>query len=395
MRLILGRSASARDVDSARARSIALAAHASSRAQRRPRPARRLAARPRGRNRARRGRRLRDHVATRSSSAAQRSSATCCGASRSPPTAPPARSARAWAPVDTHGGATYAVLDLRAACAGAPRQLRVEYGLLFDVDGAHRSLVQIGSGAAATTAVLSAQHPSLEVEVAKLSAWSGLGRFVAEGVWHIWHGYDHLAFVLLLLVPIVLGPRGARELGARAAVGEILRVVTAFTLAHSITLALATLGVVNVPSRLIESLIALSVLIAAVLERRAESAAARCAARVLLRPRARARLCDCAARPRHGRRRDAREPRGVQSGRRGGAARGRERGDAGAVRGAARARLAAGAEVVVLDGLRRARGGVDRAAAAEVTRGARPARATRVCAPLLSAASCAAGCSPA
>src|SRR5262249_61813456 len=49
------------------------------------------------------------------------------------------------------------------------------------------------------------------------------------------------------------------------AVGEILRVVTAFTLAHSITLALATLGVVNVPSRVIESVIALSVLIAALL----------------------------------------------------------------------------------------------------------------------------------
>ena len=167
--------------------------------------------------------------------------------------------------VDSHGGATYAVLDLRAACAAAPRQLRVEYGLLFDVDGAHRSLVQIGSGAAATTAVLSGEHPSIEVEVAKLSAWSSLGRFVTEGVWHIWHGYDHLAFVLLLLVPIVLGPRGAKELGARAAVGEILRVVTAFTLAHSITLALATLGVVNVPSRVIESVIALSVLIAALL----------------------------------------------------------------------------------------------------------------------------------
>jgi hypothetical protein len=167
--------------------------------------------------------------------------------------------------VDGHGGAAYAVLDLRAACAAAPRQLRVDYGLLFDVDGAHRSLVQIGNGAAATTAVLSAEHPSIEVEVAKLSAWSGLRRFIVEGVWHIWHGYDHLAFVLLLLVPIVLGVRRAQELGVRAAAGEILRVVTAFTLAHSITLALATLGVVNVPSRLIESAIALSVLIAAVL----------------------------------------------------------------------------------------------------------------------------------
>ena len=209
------------------------------------------------------------------------------------------------------------MLDLSAACAAAPRRLRVEYGLLFDVDGAHRSLVQIGSGAAATTAVLSAEHPSIEVEVAKLSAWSSLGRFVAEGVWHIWHGYDHLAFVLLLLVPIVLGPRGGEQLGARAAVGEILRVVTAFTLAHSITLALATLGVVNVPSRVIESLIALSVLIAALLNVAPQRAASRRTARVLLRSRSRARLRERAARSRHGRRRDAREPRGLQSRRRG------------------------------------------------------------------------------
>jgi len=165
--------------------------------------------------------------------------------------------------VDVHGGATYAVLDLHAECPAAPRRLRVEYGLLFDVDGAHRSLVEISSGAAATTAVLSAEQPSLEVKVTELSAWSSLGRFIAEGVWHIWHGYDHLAFVLLLLVPIVLGARSAEELGMRAAVVEILRVVTAFTLAHSFTLALATLGLVSVSSRVIESAIALSVLIAA------------------------------------------------------------------------------------------------------------------------------------
>ena len=86
---------------------------------------------------------------------------------------------------------------------------------------------------------------------------------MTEGVWHIWHGYDHLAFVTLLVLPIVLGRQrsGSREhLSVRGAIASIASVVTAFTAAHSLTLALATLGVVSVPTRAVESAIALSVL---------------------------------------------------------------------------------------------------------------------------------------
>lgn len=66
------------------------------------------------------------------------------------------------------------------------------------------------------------------------------------GVEHIFTGYDHLAFLagLLLMTP---------------ALSSLLRVVTSFTLAHSITLALATFELVSIPSRVIESLIALSI----------------------------------------------------------------------------------------------------------------------------------------
>jgi hypothetical protein len=174
--------------------------------------------------------------------------------------------------IDRHGGTVYAVLEIEAGCAVQPHRLRVDYGLLFDIDGAHRSLVAINGGSGATTAVLSAAQSSVEVEVDSLTPAAGFARFAAEGVWHIWHGYDHLAFVLLLLVPIVFAaPRGGTPLRVADAVSsrlgdavlEILRVVTAFTAAHSITLALATLGAVSVPTRLVESAIALSVLIAA------------------------------------------------------------------------------------------------------------------------------------
>jgi HupE/UreJ protein len=167
--------------------------------------------------------------------------------------------------VDTHGGAAYAVLDLEGACPAAPRRVRVSYGLMFDVDPGHRSLVEIGAGGTTTSAVLSAEHRAIETDLASLSPWSSFARFAAEGVSHIWHGYDHLAFVALLVLPIVLGRGPGKRRSWRGASLEILRVVTAFTLAHSTTLALAALGVLDVPTRLVESAIALSVLLAAVL----------------------------------------------------------------------------------------------------------------------------------
>jgi hypothetical protein len=170
--------------------------------------------------------------------------------------------------VDRHGGAAFAVLDLQGRCPSAPRTLRVTYGLLFDVDSAHRSLLELRSGGASTTAVLSAARPAFESELGSLTPWASFTRFVTEGVWHIWHGYDHLAFVTLLVLPIVLGRqrRGSREHPTvRGAIASIASVVTAFTAAHSLTLALATLGVVSVPTSAVESAIALSVLVAALL----------------------------------------------------------------------------------------------------------------------------------
>jgi hypothetical protein len=72
------------------------------------------------------------------------------------------------------------------------------------------------------------------------------GRFVILGIRHILTGYDHLLFLFALL----LGCRSLRPM---------LIIVTAFTLAHSLTLALATFQVVNLPSRWVESFIALSI----------------------------------------------------------------------------------------------------------------------------------------
>jgi len=85
-------------------------------------------------------------------------------------------------------------------------------------------------------------------------------------VWHIWTGFDHILFLCSLLLPVVL-ERGRGRWQAvttfHPAFFEVLRIVTAFTISHSITLSLAVLGFITLPSRLIESTIAASVVIAA------------------------------------------------------------------------------------------------------------------------------------
>jgi hypothetical protein len=95
----------------------------------------------------------------------------------------------------------------------------------------------------------------------------GLASLFNLGMRHIAEGTDHLLFLLVLLLPApltVIGPRWAGFAGVRSGVLRILKIVTAFTLGHSITLALAAFGVVRLPSRPIEVLIAVSILVSAV-----------------------------------------------------------------------------------------------------------------------------------
>ena len=95
-------------------------------------------------------------------------------------------------------------------------------------------------------------------------------RYVVEGVWHIWIGIDHVLFLLslLLLAPLVPARRKVTqwrgETQIRPAVLDVLAVVTAFTVAHSITLGLSVLELLKPPADLIEPAIALSVVAAAV-----------------------------------------------------------------------------------------------------------------------------------
>jgi hypothetical protein len=170
--------------------------------------------------------------------------------------------------LDRHSDGTYAVLSLAAACPALAGSLKMRYSMLFDVDPTHRGLVQwqAAGGAAAQALVFGADSAEQSLSLAAPSGWDTLRQYVAEGVWHIWIGFDHILFLLALLLPAVLVRREGQWQGApslKAALVDVFKVVTAFTLAHSITLSLAALQIVTLPSRLVESVIAASVVLAA------------------------------------------------------------------------------------------------------------------------------------
>ncbi|MEO8656720.1 MAG: HupE/UreJ family protein, partial [Ramlibacter sp.] len=170
--------------------------------------------------------------------------------------------------LDKHSDGTYAVLALVARCDNLNQGLKAHYSLLFDVDPSHRGLVQwIAPGGAASQALIfGTESAEQSLALAPQGAWETLRQYVVEGIWHIWTGFDHILFLLSLLLPAVLVRRQQRwepAASLRGSLLEVLKVVTAFTLAHSITLSLAALQVISLPSRLVESTIALSVVVAA------------------------------------------------------------------------------------------------------------------------------------
>lgn len=168
--------------------------------------------------------------------------------------------------VDDHSDGAYAVLKFNAACPVSGGRLAIDYTLFFDLDPTHRGLARIESGGATQTAVFAPERHEQTVDLAAPSLAAQILAYVREGVWHIWIGFDHVLFLLSLLLPAVW-MRAAKQWQPAPrftpVFWEVFRVVTAFTIAHSITLGLAALGLVALPSRLVESVIAASVVLAA------------------------------------------------------------------------------------------------------------------------------------
>lgn len=168
--------------------------------------------------------------------------------------------------VDEHTDGAYAVLQLAGNCPASAGDVAVNYRLLFDLDALHRGLLRLDLDGLTHSAVLGPATAQQSFKTGEVSLLAQFGQFFVQGVWHIWIGFDHILFLLALLLPVVLVREGGRWRGVRRfgdALHEVLWVVTSFTVAHSITLSLAALGWISLPSRLVESAIAVSVVLAA------------------------------------------------------------------------------------------------------------------------------------
>lgn len=168
--------------------------------------------------------------------------------------------------VNRHSDGTYAVLVLESDCPGDASNLQVKYSLLFDLDPTHRGLIFYRNGDIESTHVLGPNESTLALNTSERNVFRTLIQFVRVGVWHIWIGFDHILFLLSLLLPAVL----VRNKGEWESVVEfrptwqsVLKIVTVFTLAHSITLWLAVMEYVTLPAKWVEVTIAFSIVVTA------------------------------------------------------------------------------------------------------------------------------------
>ncbi len=189
--------------------------------------------------------------------------------------------------IDEHNDGAYNVVLFEASCdKEIPNRLTIAYTLFQDVDPYHRGIVTIVAGNRSAGAVLGPRTPTATLDLRTPDRWSQFKSFMVDGIWHIWTGPDHLLFILSLLLPAVLyrqskaaalatsrGQASPLRLSSDTgwvpvpklsrAMIELIKVVSGFTVSHSVTLTLSVLGYVNLPSRLVESGIALSIIVAA------------------------------------------------------------------------------------------------------------------------------------
>lgn len=155
-----------------------------------------------------------------------------------------------------------------------PDRIEADYRVMFDVDPAQRNLLVVEhnwktgtfNNESKVSLVFSPLRARDTLDLSSASILVGFLALVQFGVWHIWIGLDHILFLLALTLPSVLH----RENGVwkpaptfRHAFFNIFTIVTCFTVAHSITLGLATLDIARPPDRLVEAIIALSIAVAA------------------------------------------------------------------------------------------------------------------------------------
>lgn len=151
--------------------------------------------------------------------------------------------------------------EFKIECKKRVKNLFINYTLFFEFDKTQQGVMQILTPKDEKLFIFSPHQKKYTLKLTqtqKKKRFEDFKNFIIEGMWHIWEGIDHILFLLMLLVPSVLLSNSFKETFI-----DVLKVVTAFTLSHSITLSLSMFHILNPPQQLIETLIAISVLFTA------------------------------------------------------------------------------------------------------------------------------------
>ena len=157
-------------------------------------------------------------------------------------------------------GEGFLKLTFEGTCPAADQALVLRDTMFFDIDPTHRVLVHATMEGRETSQVLTIDQPALTLDTAGGGALYTLGYFIVEGIDHLLSGPDHLLFLFVLILPAIFQTSGGRH----AAVLGVVLAVTGFTLGHALTLTAATTGYLRPPQRIVEIVIALSVLVTAI-----------------------------------------------------------------------------------------------------------------------------------
>jgi len=148
--------------------------------------------------------------------------------------------------------------SFQVKCQEPLQTLSMHYTLFFEFDKTQEGVMQILTPNDEKLFIFSPHQRNYTLHLQSTLQTHNFQRFIIEGVWHIWEGIDHMLFLLMLLLPSVLIKHSFKEV-----LLDVLKIVTAFTLSHSLTLSLSMFNILNPPEQLIETLIALSILLTA------------------------------------------------------------------------------------------------------------------------------------
>jgi len=141
--------------------------------------------------------------------------------------------------------ADHVLVHVHWTCPPINGELTYRVTLFQEIDPASRHMVT-ATGEVKMVGLLAVANPELRLAAARSDVWRVMWHYLLAGIEHIAIGYDHIAFLIAVIV-------WGRKLW------PLVKVVTAFTIAHSITLSLAVLDIVRLPSLLVETLIAMSI----------------------------------------------------------------------------------------------------------------------------------------